>query len=71
MLMGYNALKKSETFPGKEGMKLLFIAMIVGIVGAVLAIIPAIGAILGGICFIVEFVLVLLGWKKVAEPVAE
>ena len=71
MLMGYNALKKSETFPGKEGMKLLFIAMIVGIVGAILAIIPAIGAILGGICFIVEFVLVLLGWKKVAEPVTE
>lgn len=71
LLLGYNALKKSETFPGKDGMKLLFIAMIIGIVGGVFAIIPAIGAILGGICFIVEFVLVLLGWKKVAIPVEE
>ena len=71
MLMGYNGLKKSETFPGKDGMKLLFIAMIIGIVGGVLDIIPAIGDILGGICYIVEFVLVLLGWKKVATPVTE
>lgn len=71
MLLGYNALKKSETFPGKDGMGLLFIAMIIGIVGGVLDIIPGIGAILGGICYIVEFVLVLLGWKKVATPVAE
>ncbi|MBP5643209.1 MAG: hypothetical protein J6X10_03110 [Bacteroidales bacterium] len=71
LLLGYNALKKSETFPGKDGMKLLFIAMIIGIVGGVLAIIPALGTILGGICFIVEFVLVLLGWKKVAIPVEE
>lgn len=71
MLLGYNALRKSETFPGKDGMKMLFIAMIIGIVGGVLAIIPVIGAILGGICFIVEFVFVLLGWKKVAEPVVE
>lgn len=70
MLLGYNALKKSATFPGKEGMNLLFIAKIVGIVGGVLSIIPLIG-VLGGICYIVMFVLVLLGWKKVAEPVTE
>ena len=70
MLMGYNALKKSETFPNREGMKTLFIAKIVGIVGGVLSIIPII-SIIGGICYIVMFVLVLLGWKKVAEPVAE
>ena len=71
MLMAYNALKKSETFPGKEGMNTLFISTIVGIVGAVLSIIPGIGAILGGICYIVMFVLMLLGWKKVATPIAE
>ncbi|MBQ4205477.1 MAG: hypothetical protein II662_02335 [Bacteroidales bacterium] len=70
MLLGYNALKKSETFPNREGMKTLFIAKIVGIVGGVLSIIPLIG-IIGGICYIVMFVLVLLGWKKVAEPIAE
>ena len=71
MLLGYSALRKSETFPGKEGMKLLFIAMIIGIVGGVFAIIPLLGAVIAGLCFIAEFVLVLLGWKKVAEPVKE
>ena len=71
MLLGYNGLKKSETFPGKDGMKMLFIAMIIGIVGGVFGIIPVIGTIIAGICFIVEFVMVILGWKKVAEPVAE
>lgn len=71
MLMGYNGLKKSATFPGKDGMKMLFIAMIIGIVGGVIGIIPAIGTIIAGICFIVEFVMVLLGWKKVATPVTE
>lgn len=70
MLLAYNGLKNSTTFPGKEGMKLLFIAMIIGIVGAVFAIIPLVGTIIAGILYIVEFVLVLLGWKKVAEPVA-
>ena len=71
MLLGYNALKKSATFPGKDGMKLLFIAMIIGIVGGVFGLIPLIGSVIAGICYIVEFVLVLLGWKKVAEPVTE
>lgn len=71
MLLGYNALKKSATFPGKDGMKMLFIAMIIGIVGGVFGIIPLIGSIIAGICFIIEFVMVLLGWKKVAEPVTE
>lgn len=71
MLLGYSALKKSATFPGAAGMNLLFISMIIGIVGGVLDIIPGIGVYLGGVCYIVEFVLVLLGWKKVAEPVVE
>ena len=71
MLLGYSALKKSETFPGKDGMKMLFIAMILGIIGGVFDIIPGIGAIIGGIFYIIEFVMVLLGWKKVATPVAE
>ena len=70
MLLGYGALKKSEIFPNREGMKTLFIAKIIGIVGGVLSIIPVI-SIIGGICYIVMFVLVLLGWKKVAEPVTE
>ena len=70
MLLAYSALKKSETFAGKAGMSMLFIAMIIGLVGAIFAIIPLVGTIIAGILYIVEFVFVLLGWKKVAEPVA-
>lgn len=70
MLLAYNALKKSETFPNREGMNTLFIAKIIGIVGGVISIIPLLGFI-GGILYIVMFVMVLLGWKKVAEPIAE
>ena len=69
MLLGYSALKKSETFPGKDGMKLLFIASIIGLVAAVFGLIPLLGTVVAGILYIVVFVLVLLGWKKVATPV--
>lgn len=71
LLLGYSALKKSETFPGKDGMKLLFIASIIGLVAAVFGLIPLLGSVVAGILYIVVFVLVLLGWKKVATPVAE
>ena len=70
MFLAYNALSKSATFPRPEGMKLLKIALIIGIVGGVFSIIPII-KIVGGILYIAEFVLILLGWKKVAVPVAE
>lgn len=70
MLLGYSALKKSETFPGKDGMKLLFLASIIGLVAAVFGLIPLLGSVVAGILYIVVFVLVLLGWKKVAEPAA-
>lgn len=69
MLLGYNALRQSATFPGKEGMKLLFIAAILGVVASVFALIPLVGTIIAGILGIVNFVLFLLGWKKVAEPI--
>ena len=71
MLLGYSTLKKSETFPGREGMNLLFIAMIIAVVGAVINLIPLAGKIIANILYIVMFVLVLLGWKKVATPVGE
>ena len=71
MLLGYSALKKSETFPGKDGMKLLFISSIIGLVAAVFGLIPLLGTVVAGILYIAVFVLVLLGWKKVATPVTE
>ena len=69
MLLAYSGLKKSETFAGKDGAKLLFTAMILGAVGALLRIIPLIG-IIGSILLIIEFILTILGWKKIATPVA-
>ncbi len=71
MLMGIIGLKKSSTFPGAPGMKILFIAMIIGIVGGVFGIIPVFGIIIARICRIAFFIMMILGWKKVAEPVAE
>ena len=70
MLLAYSALKKSETFAGKDGAKMLFTAMILGAVGALLRIIPLIG-IIGSILLIIEFILTIVGWKKIAAPVAE
>ena len=71
MLLGYMALKKSETFPYKEAMGLPFIAAILGVVAAVFKIIPVIGVTVGNIILIAVFVLLLLGWKKATGPVAE
>ena len=71
MLMGIAGLKKSSTFPGAPGMKILFIAMIVGIVGGVFGIIPVVGLIIARLCRIAFFIMMIIGWKKVAEPVAE
>ncbi|MBQ0080324.1 MAG: hypothetical protein KBS95_02070 [Alistipes sp.] len=67
MLLAYNSLKKSETFPNACGMKTLSLALILGVVGAVLAIIPLIG-IVGKIIILVAYIMIILGWKKVATP---
>ena len=71
MLLGFSTLKKSETFPNKDGMNLLFIAAIIGVVAAVFKIIPLVGTVIGNILLIGVFVLFLLGWKKVAAPVTD
>ena len=67
--MGFNLLNKSESFPFKDGMSLIFIAMILGIVGSVLTIIPLIG-IIGKLCLLASYLLLLLGWKKVTADAA-
>ena len=72
MLLGYMALKKSESFPYKAAMGLPFIAAILGVVAAVFKIIPVVGTTIGNILLIATFVLLLLGWKKTtAAPVTE
>ena len=69
MMLGFNYLKNSETFPCKNGMSLISIAMILGIIGSVLTIIPIIG-IVGKLTLIASFLLLLLGWKKVVAVAA-
>lgn len=72
MLLGYMALKKSESFPYKNAMGLPFIAAIIGVVAAVFKIIPVVGTTIGNILLIAVFILLLLGWKKTtAAPVTE
>ena len=69
MFLAYSAIKKSTTFPNAEGAKLLTTALILGMVGALLSVIPIVG-IVGKILLIVEFVLIIMGWKKIATPAA-
>ena len=69
MLIAYNKLKKSPTFPelARKGASMLFTAMILALVGAIFGIIPLVGAIIAGILNIISFIMVLLGWKKIAD----
>ena len=68
MLLGFSALKKSESFADNGGMSLLFIAAILGIAGSVFVIIPLVGKILGNLLFLAMYILILMGWKKVTLP---
>lgn len=76
LLIAYSNLKNSVTFPegARNGMSKLFTAMILGIVGWVLGLIPLIGGILAMILEIVAFFIILSGWKSVSlseEPTAQ
>lgn len=64
--IGFVALKKSETFPGKKGANIIFIAMIISLCGAVLSIIPVIN-IVGMIANIVAFVMTIVGWYMIMK----
>ncbi len=69
LLIAYANLKSSVTFPegARRGMSKLFTAMILGIIGWVIGLIPVIGDAIEVILEIVAFILVLLGWKNVSE----
>lgn len=64
-LLGVLALKKSTTLHagGVQGMNLIFIAIILSVAAGVLAFVPVLPSLLG----IASWVLLVLGWKKVAE----
>ena len=64
--IGFVALKKSETFPGKKGADIIFIAMIIALCGGVLSIIPVINVI-GMIANLVAFVMTIVGWYMIMK----
>ncbi len=69
LLIAYANLKNSVTFPegARRGMSKLFTAMILGIIGWVIGLIPLVGGVIETILEIIAFVLILLGWKNVSE----
>lgn len=75
LILGYNALKKSAAIAAfspaaAKGFKRLFTAEILIIIGVVVGWIPLIGDVIGAIISIIAWIMILLGWKAVATPVA-
>lgn len=67
MILGFNALKASSTFPptGRKGASRLFVTMILGLVGAILGFIPLVGGIFEFIISIIVFFMILSGWGAI------
>ncbi len=65
-LIGYNKLKGAGNLPenAKAGANLCFVAAILILVGAVIGLIPVLGAIINFLLTIVANILLILGWKK-------
>lgn len=75
LILGYNELKKSAGIAAfspiaAKGFKRLFTAEILIIIGVVIGWIPLIGNVFGAIISVVAWIMILLGWKAVATPVA-
>lgn len=68
-IMGFAAFQKSDAMQpvGKQGAGQLKIYAILGLVAAVLAIIPLVGWILSLICSIAAIVLLFMGWNNVSK----
>ncbi len=64
MMIGYSALKKSETFPskGQTGASRLFTAMILSLIGAIIGFIPLVGSPIELILDIIAFFMTISGW---------
>jgi hypothetical protein len=69
MLLGYNNLKNSSTFAGKDGTSALFVATILILVGWVVDFIPLIGDWIEALLTVVAYILTLIGWNKIKNAV--
>jgi len=69
MLLGYSALKSSQTFPAqaRNGASKLFLSLILLVIGAVIGFIPVVGSFIEGALSIIAFILVLLGWSTIKK----
>jgi hypothetical protein len=72
-LIGLNQFKASRTFgtTGKRGFTLLIIAMVLSVLGALVGVIPVLGDYFTSILSISALILILFGWLKVQEDLAE
>lgn len=75
LLMAYSSLKKSAAIgqlspAATAGFGQLFTAEVLVAIAIVIGWIPLVGGFVGAILKVIAWVLVLLGWKKVATPVA-
>lgn len=69
LLIAYSGLKNSTTFPemARRGASKLFVAMILGVIGGVLGIIPIVGGVINMILSLIAFFMMLAGWKCIAQ----
>jgi hypothetical protein len=72
-IMGFSKLSKSTSIGsvGKSGIKLLYTAMVLAIIGALFGIIPFAGPIMGGIAGFGALVSALFGWLRIQEGIIE
>lgn len=64
LIIGWNTLKSSTTFQVPQAANLIFIAAIVSLCGAVLAIIPVVG-IIGSLAGLAAFILQVIAWAQI------
>ncbi|MBR2962009.1 MAG: hypothetical protein IKC42_03185 [Alistipes sp.] len=69
MLLGYNELKKSTTFPelAREGTGRLYTSMILNIIAVLVGFIPLAGGFIELVISIVAFYYMFTGWKAISE----
>lgn len=69
MIIGFNSFSKSTALPamGLNGASQLKIYAILVLVASIIIIIPAVGAILSGICSLIGLVFLFLGWSNVSK----
>ena len=63
-LIGLNSMKEIMDEQGKSAVSLIFIGVIIGAVGALIGLIPLLGAVIAGLCFIAAFIIQLIGYIR-------